>query len=65
MCLSSDPHYWKNLLHTFDQTRSISTASSMQEAVNQAREAANEKDDAVVLSPAAPSFDMFKNYKKR
>jgi UDP-N-acetylmuramoylalanine--D-glutamate ligase len=39
-------------------------AGSMQEAVNKAFAAAN-PGDAVLLSPACASFDMFKNYEDR
>ena len=41
-----------------------SFASSMQEAVNQANEAAK-SGDCVLLSPACASFDMFQNYEHR
>ena len=39
-------------------------ASSMEEAVNQSYEHAN-KGDAVLLSPACASFDLFENYEHR
>jgi len=39
-------------------------ASSMQDAVNKAYAQATE-GEAVVLSPACASFDMFKNYPHR
>ena len=39
-------------------------ASSMQEAVNQSYENAT-KGDAVLLSPACASFDLFENYEHR
>jgi UDP-N-acetylmuramoylalanine--D-glutamate ligase len=42
----------------------IQTAASMQEAVQQAAQLAH-AGDAVLLSPACASFDMFKDYKHR
>lgn len=42
----------------------VVNAASMQEAVNKAREAA-QPGDAVLLSPACASLDMFDNYKHR
>ncbi len=42
----------------------IVTASSMQDAVNKAFEAAA-PGDVVLLAPACASFDMYENYKKR
>ncbi len=42
----------------------VSHAQSMEEAVAQAAELAN-AGDAVLLSPACASFDMFKNYEHR
>ena len=39
-------------------------ASSMEEAVNQSYEHAT-KGDAVLLSPACASFDLFENYEHR
>jgi len=38
--------------------------SAMEEAVTQAYQAA-QKGDAVLLSPACASFDMFRNYQHR
>lgn len=43
---------------------STSFANSMEEAVQQARQAAK-SGDSVLLSPACASFDMFKNYEHR
>lgn len=45
-------------------TGRIETASSMEEAVNKAHSLA-EKGDTVILSPAAASFDMFKDFEER
>jgi UDP-N-acetylmuramoylalanine--D-glutamate ligase len=42
----------------------VRRASSMDEAVAQAREEAR-PGDAVLLSPACSSFDMFRDYKER
>lgn len=47
-------------VHNFN----ISNALSMADIINEANEYA-EKGDVVLLSPASPSFDMFKNYKDR
>jgi UDP-N-acetylmuramoylalanine--D-glutamate ligase len=41
-----------------------SFAGSMQEAVQQAQQAAMQ-NDSILLSPACASFDMFKNYEHR
>jgi UDP-N-acetylmuramoylalanine--D-glutamate ligase len=43
---------------------SVTHAASMQDAVNKAFNLAN-SGDAVLLSPACASFDMFKNYEDR
>jgi UDP-N-acetylmuramoylalanine--D-glutamate ligase len=45
-------------------TYQVSHARTMEQIVQEARELAK-KGDAIVLSPAFPSFDMFKNFEER
>ncbi len=52
------------ILHDTGYTGKIETASSMQEAVEIAHSLARE-GDTVILSPAAASFDMFKDFEER
>ncbi|MBP5238494.1 MAG: UDP-N-acetylmuramoyl-L-alanine--D-glutamate ligase, partial [Clostridia bacterium] len=52
------------ILKNTGYTGRIETASSMEEAVNKAHSLA-EKGDTVILSPAAASFDMFKDFEER
>ncbi|MBO7401212.1 MAG: UDP-N-acetylmuramoyl-L-alanine--D-glutamate ligase [Clostridia bacterium] len=52
------------ILKNTGYTGRIETASSMEEAVNKAHSLA-ENGDTVILSPAAASFDMFKDFEER
>lgn len=52
------------LIKVFGEQLDIAEATSMEEAVMIAKNAAND-GDAVLLSPACASFDRFKNYEKR
>jgi UDP-N-acetylmuramoylalanine--D-glutamate ligase len=62
ICLGVDN---EKLHKTFGSlVENIQDASTMKEAVNQAYRM-GEKEDAVLLSPACASFDLFKNYEDR
>lgn len=50
--------------HAVENVTRVTRATSMQDAVNKAFNLAN-SGDAVLLSPACASFDMFKNYEDR
>ncbi|MFA6466005.1 MAG: UDP-N-acetylmuramoylalanine--D-glutamate ligase, partial [Desulfurivibrionaceae bacterium] len=52
------------IAEAFAKTTRIAFAKEMDEAVQMARTLA-EKGDAVLLSPACASFDMFKSYSHR
>ena len=47
-----------------EENLKIYEVTSMKEAVNLAKDLANDKD-IVVMSPASASFDLYKNYKER
>ncbi len=54
----------KKVSTAFEKMKPLSTASNMQEAVDQARKF-SEAGDVVLLSPACASFDWFDNYEHR
>ena len=55
----------QNIIDSFQgKVGTIVQASSMQEAVNHSYSLAN-KGEAVLLSPACASFDLFANYEDR
>ena len=52
------------ILKKVNFTGAVKTVSSLEDAVNEAYSLANE-GDIIILSPAAASFDMFKNFEER
>ncbi len=54
----------EKILKDTGYTGNVETASSMEEAVCKAHALAKE-GDIVILSPAAASFDMFKDFEER
>ncbi len=65
ICISADKKSNNKIKRAFsDDVETIIDADSMEDAVKKAYRL-GQKDDAVLLSPACASFDLFKNYEER
>ncbi len=62
ICFGQDGHQFVEVLKGYCQ---VSPVNNLQEAVALAKQVLQGQEDVVVFSPAAASFDQFKNYKHR